>query len=530
MRRAAAALIAVSLLATGCAVDIGVSARASEPIATSPGSTSTVPAPSTSDPEEPGGPTAAPPTTPQPPSPDTSAPSSVGPAPFIDLGGRTLADVVDLGGDKPERDHDDMVAATLLDLEAWLAEIHPQLHGVPWEPLSGGVYPAYPGRSPVPGCGEPVTEYPDIAEYIAFYCTEGDFIAYDDGDNSVLTALAAEFGPSVVGVVLAHEYGHVVQQRTGDLRRGLPTVLTEQQADCFAGAWVARAVAGDSPFVGLSDADVRGALITMVAVRDPVGTDQFAVDGHGTAFDRVGAFQEGYRSGPGRCAELLDDPLPLMPNQFQSLADARNDGDLPFGYGDGQIVPLAVATLEAYWTHQLSLLDPLRAWPGLRLVPVLGIGDATCATALVGAAPGVALCRSDGTVFLDDGIARAVYDDPIVGRADFAVVYLLALGWSEAAQHLLGSALSGADRAMANDCLVGAYTWELDPARPPRDGEGSRAGTISPGDLDEAVVAAIELGDDHADDALLGVPFDKIDAFRTGVLGGIDACLELIEP
>ena len=36
----------------------------------------------------------------------------------------------------------------------------------------------------------------------------------------------------------------------------------------------------------------------MITVRDPAGTDQFDPGGHGSAFDRVGAFQVGFTEGP----------------------------------------------------------------------------------------------------------------------------------------------------------------------------------------------------------------------------------------
>ena len=60
----------------------------------------------------------------------------------------------------------------------------------------------------------------------------------------MLYGLAEEFGPSILGVVLAHEFGHAIQARSRRCStEGLPTITTEQQADCFAGAWVARAAA-----------------------------------------------------------------------------------------------------------------------------------------------------------------------------------------------------------------------------------------------------------------------------------------------
>ena len=63
-------------------------------------------------------------------------------------------------------------------------------------------------------------------------------MVYDDGAQGVLAQLADSYGPSVMGVVLAHEFGHAIQGRAGDLDRDVPTIYTEQQADCFAGAWV----------------------------------------------------------------------------------------------------------------------------------------------------------------------------------------------------------------------------------------------------------------------------------------------------
>ena len=61
--------------------------------------------------------------------------------------------------------------------------------------------------------------------------------------DGALVGLAAEFGASILGVVFAHEYGHVIQARAGVLGRELPTIVSEQQADCFAGAWVATSAA-----------------------------------------------------------------------------------------------------------------------------------------------------------------------------------------------------------------------------------------------------------------------------------------------
>ena len=245
-----------------------------------------------------------------------------------------FADVVDVDDDKPPRDHDDFVAVAFTDIERWWGEVYPTVYGEPYQPLQGGVYAGYPERqTPIPGCGERTTDYSDLQLFVAFYCEFGDFMAYDDGDDgdSLLTPLADAYGPAVMGIVLAHEYGHAIQSRIGALDEFLATIITEQQADCFAGAWTGQAYRGESPLLRLGDADVRAGLLAMLAVRDPVGTDQFVPGGHGSAFDRVGAFQEGFNDGPGRCAELLDDALPLMPNEFQpNTLDQVLGGNAPY--------------------------------------------------------------------------------------------------------------------------------------------------------------------------------------------------------
>ena len=108
------------------------------------------------------------------------------------------------------RDYDEFVRLALNDIERWWAGEFPAIYGQPFEPLAGGVYAAYPERTtPIPGCEtDTPTEYPEIAQYSAFYCMDGDFMVYDDGPNGVLAGLAGEFGPSILGVVFAHEFGH----------------------------------------------------------------------------------------------------------------------------------------------------------------------------------------------------------------------------------------------------------------------------------------------------------------------------------
>ncbi len=48
-------------------------------------------------------------------------------------------------------------------------------------------------------------------------------------------------------MVLAHEYGHAVQRSANLTGRSTPTLVAEQQADCFAGAYMRWVAEGNSP-------------------------------------------------------------------------------------------------------------------------------------------------------------------------------------------------------------------------------------------------------------------------------------------
>ena len=443
----------------------------------------------------------------------------------------SLADVVDVDDNKPPREHDEFVAVALTDIERWWGEVFPDVYGEPHEPLEGGVYAGYPERgSPIPGCGTSTTDYLDLQMFVAFYCELGDFMAYDDGDSeeSLLTPLADAFGPAVMGVVLAHEYGHAIQGRIGALDDFLATIVTEQQADCFAGAWTGQAYRGESPLLRLGDADLRSGLLAMLEVRDPVGTNQFEPGGHGSAFDRVGAFQEGFVAGPTRCAELLENPLPLMPNQFRDAVDQGRGGNAPYDCSNdpdpdcSPVTEFLAEDLNDFW--QTAVGDDFVA---LTAIAVDDPADFSCDDMVV-LATRVAICASERTVVYDGPEVFKLYND----FGDFALGYLYGIGWAEFVQQTLASPLTGEDRALLGDCFTGAWVRDITPddlGNTPRQGDRDGDGvpdtvTSSPGDLDEAIMIAILVGDTGINDDVVGSPFEKIDNFRTGVLGGLPAC------
>jgi predicted metalloprotease len=487
---------AVSLLAAACTADPGVvtDAARESPVA--------APGPTSPEPTDP----SSPPSTGSTEPPDTGAPPSI----------PTGDSMIDEGNAKPEREYDDFLNAALNDIQLWWSVQYPAIYDDPLQPLRGGVYAAYPERTdPIPGCGQDTeTTYEEIAEFAAFYCPDADFIVYDDGEDGVLFSLAEEFGPTILGVVMAHEFGHAIQARAGVIRRDVETIVTEQQADCFAGAWVAHARNGESETIEFTDDDVRIGLLAMITVRDPIGVDQFSDGGHGSAFDRVGAFQVGFTEGPARCAELIDDPLPLVPNALQPIINPQ--GNAEFGYEDNQIVGLIADDLNEFWPQALASVDA--ELPSLTVVPVEGADEVDCDEPAGDLATGAMYCAATSEVFFDEPFARELYEQ----FGDFVVGYMLGQAWSEAAQEGLGSSLAGEERALLSDCLTGAWVADLIPDSPGDTAPGEAR--IESGDLDEAIQTALVVGDDTSTDDVLGSGFEKIASFREGVLEGIPAC------
>ena len=510
------ALLAASTVAVGaCGAESSITAERSvqlgfEPTVIDPGTPDPTVAPTDPDTDtDPGNATSAPPTPTTAPAPTPSVP--------IDTG------AIDFGPDKPGRAYDEFLLAVVTDLELWWTEQFPSLYGSEFTPLEGSIYAAYPGRpDDIPGCGTASTTYREVQEYVAFYCGVGDFLVYDDGDDGLLAELARDYGAGTIGTVLAHEYAHAIQLRAGNLDLALPTILTEQQADCFAGAWTGRAARGEAATLRYSDGDVRAGLIAMTKVSDPLGIDQFVPGGHGSGFDRVGAFQVGYTQGLGRCAGILDDPLPLVPNEFVDEDDLRSGGNAPFGYGDDELLGFLPDDLNLYWDEELASALPTLG--PLRLAVIQSVDSAACDDLRGPLDRGAGLCASTGVVLVNEPAARELY----LRLGDFSVGYLLGLAWGEAVQESLGSALTGEARALLNDCLTGGWVQTVipGPAGLPQPRLAERTAVVSAGDLDEAIQTVLDIADLAADDDAVGTAFEKIAALRAGVIDGTDACLD----
>ena len=393
--------------------------------------------------------------------------------------------------------------AAIADLQKYWGEEFPKLYGSDYKPVEGGFFAVIPSSGDLPPCAADAS---DIAGN-AFYCATKDDVAWDS--EQLLPELQSKFGDFVIPIVLAHEWGHAVQARSNFTAR---TVTKELQADCFAGGWAKHAQA--KGVFKANSAELDTALAGILELRDSPGTSKIDPSAHGSGFDRVGAFQDGYDHGPEACKAYRDDNPVVVELPFNDAEDAANNGDAPYD----SIINGVPYDLEDYWSKVYPDLTNGQPW-----VPVKGLepfdpakpppcgGKSTEGYSLF-------YCVPDDYIGWDNVDAM-----PTVYRqgGDFAVATLLATQYGLAAMTRANDQSDDKTQSLRGDCFAGAYTASVV--------LGNRSDTssfrISPGDLDEAITALLVFrGDGDVDRQ--GAGFERIRHYRDGVINGAESCLK----
>ena len=149
-----------------------------------------------------------------------------------------------------------------------------------------------------------------------FYCPRDQLIYIDlEFFNELQSRFGAGEAPFAQAYVIAHEYGHHVQNLTGVLERiGSDTqgpesraVRTELQADCYAGVWAANAVE-TGMIEELTQADINAGLDAASAIGDDRIQEQTQGQvnpetwTHGSSEQRRRWFSRGYeQKQPAAC-------------------------------------------------------------------------------------------------------------------------------------------------------------------------------------------------------------------------------------
>jgi predicted metalloprotease len=110
----------------------------------------------------------------------------------------------------------------------------------------------------------------------AGFCETDGSIGWDR--TVLMPSLRNAYGDMAITMVLAHEYGHAIQKMAAINPRGVPTLVSEQQADCFSGVYLRWVAEGKSPRFTLNTGDgLNNLLAAMISFRDPVLSEDGAL-------------------------------------------------------------------------------------------------------------------------------------------------------------------------------------------------------------------------------------------------------------
>jgi predicted metalloprotease len=405
---------------------------------------------------------------------------------------------------------DQFARNALTDINAFWTDAYPKFYGADFRPLENGYFSvdsddidptAYPATGI--GCAGSPTP-PDTVAGNAYYDPECDLVAYD---RALLQELTHDYGRFLVPVVMAHEFGHAMQGRFGFAASGR-SIQDETQADCFAGAWTRWVADGKAEHVSLRTPELDDVVRGFLLLKDDAGSDPEGTEAHGSFFDRVSAYYEGYDGGVGACRDDFGEDRLYTAATF-AKGESASGGNAPFD----DIVGWVDTTLPEFWSGVFPDEFGTDFSP-----PKVAAFDGTAPDCDGLENRDLGYCAAKKTVYVDESdLVTPAYDE--IG--DFALVTAISLPYALAVRDQAGLSVDDGAATRSAVCLTGWYEaqWFKGVF------EASTGATISPGDIDEAVQFLLEYGvDNQVFPNTDASGFELVGAFRTGFLDGGDAC------
>jgi len=349
----------------------------------------------------------------------------------------------------------------------------------------------------------------------AFYTSRCNLIAWDRG---VFLAIAKQyFGDMSVTGVLAHEFGHALQHMAKLVTRRDATIVREQQADCFAGVYLFWVADGKSPRFTISTADgLDHVLAGIITTRDPVmDSDTQNDDEHGSALDRVSAFQMGFIDGASACATIDKNEIEQrrgdLPNALRIDSDTGNP--------ETGEVPINQDTLTTLMELLGKIFTP-------KTPPTLTYQAGGCPDAKP--SPPASYCPSTNTIAIDLPALATMgkvsdENEHTLPQGDDTALSVVMSRYALAVQHERGLPMQSPWTALRTACLTGVVHRKMaEPIELPSQNQL----LLTAGDLDEAVSGLLtnRMVASDADGTSVPAGFTRIAAFRGGVAGNLDAC------
>jgi predicted metalloprotease len=393
-------------------------------------------------------------------------------------------------------DVDRLAGNAVSDIQKFWTEQLPKTFKERYEPVKA-LYSIDPDGSTAAPCTDSASDIRGNA----FYCPSQDIVAWDR--KILFPELQQRFGDFLVAMVLAHEWGHAIQKRTK-----LPsdrTIVLETQADCYAGAFTAYALKGGAPHFEISRPDLDRALSGFLLFRDPLGSDADDRQAHGSGFDRISGFQDGFEKGASFCAQF-NDSRTFTQAAFQSKDEADSQGNLTIQ----QTLEQGPKDVDLYWQTAFKSLYG-KDWKPVAATKAFSDGNRPkCGGEDMLDAQ---YCPADDTIYYDSDELQKVYQQT---QGDFGTISLVGIAYGQAVRQRLGlsTAVDSESVLLGSICTVGGYAKDSFNQKP--TGDNTRL-ILSPGDLDEAIRALLDAAGTNEFTRARGTTgFDRVQAFREG--------------